>query len=156
MKNLCASFVLVLAAVLLILLASLYLQFYEHLALCGLCITQRLLFFIIAIILFIAICHNKFQRAYALGIFVCALAGMYFSGRQIWLQHLPRDQLPSCGPDLSILFQHFPIQAFQELLTGSADCGAVVWEFLGLSLAGWSLICFIALCAFGLGRCFPR
>jgi disulfide bond formation protein DsbB len=150
MKNPRMFFVLALLSVVFILGASIYLQFSMHLELCGLCISQRVLFLIMALILCAAIVHQRHARAYASLIIIFSLAGIYFAGRQVWLEHLPKEQLPGCGPNLSILLTHFPMKAARELFVGSAECGSVVWQFLGLSLAAWSLFCFIALLGFGI------
>jgi disulfide bond formation protein DsbB len=75
-----------------------------------------------------------------------ALGGAATASRQVWLQHLPADKVPQCGPDLYFMLENFPLsQALKKLVTGSGECAAVDWTFLGLSIAEWSLGCFVAL-----------
>jgi disulfide bond formation protein DsbB len=47
------------------------------------------------------------------------------------------------------MVSNFPIGKTLKLaFTGSADCSQVNWSFLGLSMPGWTLICYVLL---GLG-----
>jgi disulfide bond formation protein DsbB len=157
MKNSRASFLLAFIGIVFILLGAVYLQFYEQLEPCSLCITQRIVFFIIALILLSAIIHWPARRGYLIYaglVSFFSLIGLYFAGRQVWLQHLPADQIPGCGPGLSILFAHFPVQAVKELLTGSAQCAVVTWQFWGLSLAAWAFIFFFMLLVLGVVQFF--
>jgi disulfide bond formation protein DsbB len=64
----------------------------------------------------------------------------------VWLQHLPADKVPQCGPDLFFMLNNLPLsRTLEKLFYGSGECAAVDWKFLGLSIAGWSLVWFIAL-----------
>ena len=83
-----------------------------------------------------------------------ALLGFGVAARQVWLQHLPADQVPACGPDLFFMMENFPLsRTLEKLFTGSGQCAEVNWKFLGLSIAEWSLAWFAALAvyAFWLG-----
>jgi disulfide bond formation protein DsbB len=61
----------------------------------------------------------------------------------VYLQHLPPEQVPACGPDLFYMLDNFPIaRTLQMLLRGSGQCAEVHWRFLGLSIAEWSLVWF--------------
>jgi disulfide bond formation protein DsbB len=75
-----------------------------------------------------------------------ALGGFGVAARQVWLQHLPKDQVPACGPDLFFMMENFPLgRMLEKLFTGSGQCAEVTWRFLGLSIAEWSLACFAGL-----------
>ena len=83
-----------------------------------------------------------------------ALAGFGVAARQVWLQHLPADQVPACGPDLFFMMENFPLaRTLEKLFMGSGQCAEVTWRFLGLSIAEWSLAWFamLALYAVWLG-----
>jgi disulfide bond formation protein DsbB len=72
-----------------------------------------------------------------------ALGGAATATRQVWLQHLPADKVPQCGPDLGFMLENFPLsQTLQKLVAGSGECAAVDWTFLRLSIAEWSLAWF--------------
>src|SRR6185295_6470276 len=80
-----------------------------------------------------------------------ALGGAGVAARQVWLQHLPADKVPQCGPDLYFMLENFPFsRTLKTLLSGTGECAAVDWTFLGLSIAEWSLACFAALLLYSL------
>lgn len=126
-----------------------YLQFQQGLEPCPLCIFQRVAFFALAIVFLIAAVHNPKHwgaRAYGGLLFLCASIGAAIAGRQIWLQSLPPDQVPECGPGLNYMLDVFPLtEVIATVLRGSGDCAEVDWTFLGLSIADWALVWFIAL-----------
>jgi disulfide bond formation protein DsbB len=39
-------------------------------------------------------------------------------------------------------------QALEKILSGSGECAETGWTFLGLSIAGWSLLWFVLLAVF--------
>ncbi|HEY6527441.1 MAG TPA: disulfide bond formation protein B [Cellvibrionaceae bacterium] len=143
------TFLLIAFGTLGLMLTGYYMQFVMKLIPCPLCITQR--FFIIAIGLtaLAAFFHRPQQlgrRIYASAGVLLAVIGGGFSSRQVWLQSLPADQVPACGPDLSYLIENFPLkEAFIVLLRGDGNCAEVTWTFLGLSIAAWTLVAFSGL-----------
>lgn len=77
---------------------------------------------------------------------VAAVIGGGFSIRQLYLQGLPPDQVPSCGPDMSYMLEAFPLTDVLIAMTrGTGDCAEVAWSFLGISIPGWALVGFAAL-----------
>jgi len=57
------------------------------------------------------------------------------------LQHLPKDQVPACGPGIDYMLKHFPMaEVWQEVLHGSGECATKGWAILGLGLPELSLI----------------
>ena len=59
--------------------------------------------------------------------------------------------MPQCGPDLFFMLENMPLsRTLQKLIQGSGECAAVDWKFLGLSIAGWALVWFIALAVYAL------
>ncbi len=128
---------------------GLYFQYALGLNPCALCITQRI--FIIAVGLVAAVAaivgfkHWPRRLCAALGA-IFAIIGGSFSARQLWLQSLPENQQPACGPSLGYIMDTFPLQeAFSVLLRGDGNCAEVVWTFLGISIPGWTLVAFIGL-----------
>ena len=54
----------------------------------------------------------------------------------------------SCGRDLFGMIEAFPLKrVIPMLFKGSGDCSAVDWTFLGLTIANWSFLCFVAVAA---------
>ena len=113
---------------------------------CPLCITQQFFYSIVGITAFIAFNHNPgeiISRFYAAIIFFASAAGIWVAGRQVWLQSLPEDEVPLCGPPLEYIFEVFPFgDLLKALFIGDGNCAEIPWQFLGLSMAGWSFIWF--------------
>ena len=134
---------------------ALYLQYVEHQEPCPLCMLQRVAFIGIMIVFLAGALHGPARRgaiAYSAVIVVIAGMGAAVAGRQVWLQHLPADKVPACGPGLEYLLERFPLgQALQKVFAGSGECAEVSWRFLGLSIAEWSLLWLIAIAVFSLG-----
>ncbi len=126
-----------------------YLQFKDHLEPCPLCIFQRLFYAGTGLIFLIALFHNpkKVGRVlYGLLAAMLAAGGASVAARQVWLQHLPADQIPECGPGLDYMLQAFPLnKTLKMVLHGSGECARVDWRFLGFSIAEWSLLIFVVL-----------
>ena len=126
---------------------------------CSLCITQRGFVVLTGLLALIAAIHNPGtggRRTYAVLGILSALLGACFAGRQLWLQSLPEDQVPACGPGLSYIFEVFPfIDALKLLLQGDGNC-AHVDKIFGLSLAAWTLMAFIGLALVNLYQLFRK
>jgi len=131
-----------------------YLQYGQGLEPCPLCLVQRFFFYLVMGVLVIGALHgprgSRWNAVYGTGVFVFAAAGAAAASRQVWLQHLPADKVPQCGPDLYFMLENFPLsRTLQSLIKGTGECAVVDWTFLGLSIAEWSLIWFVALAAYG-------
>lgn len=140
---------------------ALYMEHVLDLEPCPLCIIQRVLFILVGLTSLIAVLHNPLPstgdgrrpaaRAYAFLLSLFAMLGAAVAGRQVWLQHQPADQLPSCLPSLDYMIDVLPFRDMLGLLlSGTADCAKVDWTFMGLSIAEGSLLAFIGLSLFGL------
>ena len=123
---------------------ALYLQHFEYQDPCPLCLVQRGCYLIIMFASIAAAVHARHFNAYGWGAAAGALTGAGVAARQVWLQHLPKDQVPACGPDLYYMIDNFPLAKMLGLLfKGSGQCAEVTWRFLGLSIAEWSLLWFV-------------
>lgn len=132
--------------------AALYLQYVLREEPCPLCMIQRVIFIVIGVLFFIAAMHNAKQigaKVYSVLIALTALGGVAVASRHIWLQHLPKDQVPACGPGLDYMLQHFPMaEVWQELMHGSGECAAKGWTFLAFGIPEWSLLWYVLLGVF--------
>lgn len=144
---------------------ALYMEHVLGLVPCPLCIIQRVLVILVGLIALIAVLHNPLPtlaggrrpaaRVYAFVLTLFSVLGAAVAGRQVWLQHQPADQLPSCLPSLDYMVDVLPLQEILGLLfSGTADCAKVDWTFLGLSIAEGTLLAFIGLSLFGLVQLF--
>ena len=123
---------------------ALYTQYYELLEPCPLCMTQRLFYGLISLFAIAALLHPQCLKVYTGLTGVSALGGIFTSGRQVWLQHLPPEQVPACGPGLEYMLETFPLsETLLTMFRGDGNCAEVVWTLLGFSMGEWSLLCFI-------------
>lgn len=142
---------------------ALFLEHNNGLDPCPLCIFQRVGLMAMGLFALIAFIHNPksngLKRFYTLLSTIAIGWSVGVAARQVWLQHLPKDQVPSCGPGLNYLLDALPLQTvFKEVLAGSGECAVVDWTFLGQSLAVWSLLFFSFLtlvCLWQLFRKYP-
>ena len=144
-----ACFALSLLGCIGLLLTALYLQYHLGQEPCPLCIIQRICLLIALLIALCAMLHNAQgwgRRGYALGLLLMTAFGAVTAMRQVWLQYMPADQLPSCLPSLDYMIHALPFQEILGLLLyGTAECAEVSWTLLGLSIACWSLMALIGL-----------
>jgi len=128
---------------------ALYLQYYDYQDPCPLCILQRIAFMALAAIFLVAALHGPGRTGaivYGGMLFLVAGIGAAIATRHVWLQNLPKDRIPECGPGLEYMLKKLPLtQALEKILKGSGECAEVGWKFLGLSIAGWSLVWFVLL-----------
>lgn len=124
-------------------------QFHQHLEPCPLCIFQRIGMLAVGLIFLVAAAHDPKgwgSKVYGMLALLAAIAGGVVSVRHIYIQHLPPDMSPPCGPGIGYLFAHLPFSKFLvQAFTGSADCSIVTWTFLGLTMPEWVLIWFAIL-----------
>ena len=154
----------VFAAIFLVCAALLAVAFYmEHvmgLEPCPLCWLQRFAFMGAGLIGLVAWLHGPGRiatRVYGLLLALASGAGLGMAGRQLWLQSLPADQVPACGPSVDYMLEVLPLtEVLATAIRGTGDCAAVVWRFLGLSIPGWSALFFVCVLLTGLYLCLRR
>ena len=144
----------------LMMVAALYLEHVVGLAPCPLCIVQRICVIGFGLVCLAAAIHNPRKigrRVYAALAMLFALAGGATAIRQIWLQSVPADELPSCLPSLEYMMEALPFQDILRLvLHGTAECAEVSWTLLGMSIPEWTLISFVGMLLFGLWQLLRR
>lgn len=128
---------------------ALFMQYAMDLSPCYLCIVQRVFVITTGSIFLLAFIHNpahRGHRLYALLTALSATIGAGFSSRQLWLQSLPEDKVPACGPPADYLFDALPLaDALSLLLRGDGNCAEVQWTLLNISIPGWTLLAFVGL-----------
>ena len=134
---------------------GLYLQHGLGLEPCPMCIMQRYLWLLLALLaLFGGMVWRDAPTArparrwpvWLLGaaLLGVSLGGAYVAARQSWLQWHP-PAFASCGRDFYGIVETFPLhQALPLIFRGSGDCSAIDWTFLGGTIANWSFVCFVA------------
>ena len=132
---------------------ALFAQYVLAMQPCPLCILQRMAVIAIGIMFLLAAIHGAGRigrRIYAILMVLIALAGAGVAGRHVWLQNLPKDQVPSCGPGLDFMLDTFPIlEVLSIVLSGSGECAEVSWRIFGLTMPGWTFIALLSLGVYG-------
>ena len=132
----------------------LYTQYVLGLEPCPLCILQRVAVIALGIsFLLLALRppqrkQSKFLTSILLVMISSAGAGI--AARHVWLQNLPPDKVPGCGPGLDFMMANFPLSDVLEMVfSGSGECAEISWSFAFLSMPAWALIWLIVLGSFG-------
>ena len=111
---------------------------------CPLCVLQRVAVISLGIVFLVAALHNTAglgRIIYAVLLGLAVAGGAIVAGRHAWLQQLPPDQVPACGPGLDYMLETFPLgETMKMVFSGSGECAEIAWQFLGLSMPVWVLI----------------
>ncbi|QGM22028.1 disulfide bond formation protein B [Spiribacter sp. 2438] len=110
---------------------------------CPLCVFQRVAFLAMSATLLVGVVVPG--RVAGLLTAAAGVGGLSLAGRHLWLQTLPEDQIPACGPGLDYLLGVFPLtDVIAMVLSGSGEC-AEVHRVLGVTIPAWTLLGFLVL-----------
>ncbi len=146
----------------LLLLAVAYFYFQRQLGLdpCPLCMFQRAALVGVAFFCLIGLLTRPKKvgaKLVAFGATIFSLLGLLVAGRQVWLQHLPEDRVPECGPGLDFMLDAFPLsQVITQVFQGSGECAEVQWTWLSFSMPEWMLFIFLVMSIICLRILFSR
>jgi protein dithiol:quinone oxidoreductase len=131
---------------------ALYLEHFRDFEPCPLCVFQRVAMVAAGLAFLAGALHGPvgaLRWLYAGLAGVAAAGGAGIAGRHVWLQNLPEDQVPACGPTLDWLIDVMPLQeVIATVLRGDGNCAIIDAAWLGLSLPTWTLIAFLGLTAY--------
>ena len=115
---------------------------------CPLCMTQRAFIVLVGLIGLVAALHNPLgwgRRVYGALCTLAAITGGAVAARHVWLQYLPEEEVPACGPSLQYMLETLPFSdTLSIVMMGDGNCAEVVWTFMGLSIPEQTLILFTA------------
>jgi len=143
------------------LIAVAYFYFQQQLGLapCPLCMFQRAALLGVSVFCLLGLMFNPgkvFSKLIAFGATLFSVLGLAIAGRQVWLQHLPEDQVPECGPDLAFMLDVFPLsQVISTVFQGSGECAEVQWTFL-FTIPEWMVAIFLVMTLICLRMLFKR
>jgi disulfide bond formation protein DsbB len=133
---------------------ALYLQHVKGFEPCPMCIFQRIAMIGTAVLFLVGGLHAPKaggRWVYAVLTALKAGAGAAIAGRQVWLQSLPADQVPACGPTLGYLMKMMPLQnVITYVLKGEGSCAKIDAQWLGIALPEWTLFAFIGLALYAI------
>lgn len=133
---------------------ALWLEHAQGLEPCPMCVFQRIAMIATGVIFLLAAVHDPTgvgRRVYGALALISAGAGAGIAGRHVWLQNLPEDQIPACGPTLDFLVDALPLwEVLTTVLRGDGNCAVIDWTWMGFSLPQLTLAGFLALMAWSL------
>ncbi len=119
---------------------------------CPLCIIQRIAMAALGVVFLLAVLHGPRgagRFVYAFLALLTAAGGGAVAVRHLWLQSLPPERVPACGPGLDFMMDAFPLQeVLVMVLQGSGDCAEVETLF-GVTLPAWTLAAFVLIGLYG-------
>ncbi len=128
---------------------ALYIEHVMFLMPCNLCILQRVVFVAIGLLFLIgSIKPVLYWGRKVLGVLLLITSGIGvgIAGRHVWLQSLPPELVPDCGPSLQMMLENSSVwNAVSSVLSASGSCAEIQWQFLGFSMPTWTLVCFVGL-----------
>ncbi|NGY06346.1 disulfide bond formation protein B [Solimonas terrae] len=134
--------------------AIVYLQHLRGYEPCPFCIFQRIAMAATGLVFLAAALHGPRAGGRWFYAGLAALTGgigIGLAARHVWLQHLPADQVPACGPTLDYLLDMMPAsEAVMTVLRGDASCAKITAQWLGIALPGWTLIAFVGFVVYAL------
>jgi disulfide bond formation protein DsbB len=133
---------------------ALYTQYVLGLEPCPLCILQRVAVIALGLsFLLMALKHPQTKQSKffaSLLLTIISSAGVGIAARHVWLQNLPPDKVPGCGPGLDFMMANSPLsEVFQMVFSGSGECAEISWSFAFLSMPVWVIIWLIFLGSYG-------
>ena len=142
------------------LLAGVFIEHHYELEPCSMCVFQRVMFIGAGLVALAAAIQNTGavgRRIYAVLLLLAADLGAALAIRQLWLQQLPPEEVPTCPPNLDYMLDVLPFtEVLAIVLSGDGNCAEVAWTMLGLSIPGWSLICFVLIVSAGMVQLVRR
>ena len=128
---------------------ALWLQYGLGLDPCPLCSLQRLAVIGMGIVFLVAAAHNpgRFGAGIYAGLaLVLGVFGAVIAFRHVWIQHLPKDQVPACGMGLDYMLETLPLtDVLSKVFKGTGECAEAGWYFLGLAIPAWTFVFFVAM-----------
>lgn len=128
---------------------ALYLEHVKGYEPCPMCIFQRVAMIAAGVLFLAGVIHGPSGAVRWLwsGLATTASAiGAGIAGRHVWLQSLPEDLRPACGPTLDYLMDFMPLtEVVSTILKGDGNCAIIDAQWLGVSLPGWTLVAFIGI-----------
>lgn len=124
--------------------AGMELQNLVRLAPCPLCIFQRLLYMVIGVVALLGAFAPAGRLLWAVLITLTAAGGAAVAGYQTWMQAFPHLATECSYSDPNAIERLVDWLGMQwpSLFLATGFCSGRDWEFLGLSLANWSLLTF--------------
>lgn len=134
--------------------AAYYFEIVMYLDPCPLCMVQRLATLLIGLSCLLAFVCSDFRWGSRIALALVtasAIFGYFVADHHIWIQHLPPEEVPACGPSFEYLIETLPLnELISIMLHGDGNCAEVNWMFWGMSMPEWTRIFFACFAIAGL------
>jgi len=128
---------------------ALWIQYGLGLDPCPLCALQRMAVVAIGIVFLIAGLHNPGRTGaavYAVLTFVIGAFGIVTAMRHVWIQALPKGEVPACGMGLNYMLETLPLtDVLAKVFKGSGECAEKAWMLFGLAIPSWTFVFYVAM-----------
>jgi disulfide bond formation protein DsbB len=128
---------------------ALWIQYGLGLDPCPLCALQRMAVVAIGIVFLIAGLHNPGRTGaavYAALTFVIGAFGIVTAMRHVWIQSLPKGEVPACGMGLNYMLETLPLtDVLTKVFKGSGECAEKAWMLFGLAIPSWTFVFYVAM-----------
>lgn len=118
---------------------------------CPLCSLQRMAVIGIGVVFLVAGIHNPGRLGAAIYAGLTVIIGLFgavTAMRHVWIQSLPKDEVPACGMGLNYMLETLPLaEVLSKVFKGSGECAEAGWYFLGLAIPSWTLVFFVVMMA---------
>lgn len=134
-----------------------YLQLHLGLLPCPLCVVQRVIVLVIAVIFLVGALYTPpvvfGKKVHSGFLLFFGVLGALVASRHVWLTLQPPSAAATCSPTLEYMFKHLAFtDTLKILLLGTDDCAKDTWRMLGLNIPEWTLLFFAAVTVFALLR----
>jgi disulfide bond formation protein DsbB len=130
---------------------ALWLQYGLGLDPCPLCSLQRMAVIAIGAVFLAAGLQNPKRLGasiYAGLTVIIGLFGAVTAARHVWIQSLPKGEVPACGMGLNYMLETLPLtEVLSKVFKGSGECAEAGWYFLGLAIPSWTFVFYVAMMA---------
>ena len=116
---------------------------------CHLCILQRVIYLAFGVVAAGGVVKPGWRRFWCVVLMLVAAGGVVAAGQQSWMQYAP-ELATECGfgePTLTEQLVNWLGMQWPAMFMVTGFCTQKDWVFLGLSLANWSVFCFLGLLA---------
>ena len=128
---------------------ALWLQYGLNIDPCPLCSLQRIAVIAMGVVFLVAAIHNPKRLGagiYAGLAMIIGIFGAVTAMRHVWIQSLPKDEVPACGMGLNYMLETMPLaDVLAKVFKGSGECAEQGWLLLGLAIPAWTLVFFVAM-----------
>jgi len=130
-----------------------YFEIVEFMEPCPLCMAQRFFVLLVGIFCLLAFFfdNHRWPSRIFLGLgTISAIAGAFVADHHVYIQNLPPEDVPACGPSFEYLMETLPLDALLNImLEGNGNCADISWMYMGLSMPQWMMVIFIAFAVVG-------